>query len=199
MDRSYDYCRKGKASAEAVWIQALYDEDAVAGDRCAATLLMDLAKAFECTPLHEIWRRGVLLKSPLRALRLVLELCSAPRHLTLQCAVVEESGVSLSAVLAGLTFTTDCMFLALASETDRWVHNYPAVASVFRVAAIVDDVSLQIVCDNSEVVSDAMLDLSETAMRDLRKLGCTVSAGPRWQPGGKTLVTTSCSTVRAQI
>jgi hypothetical protein len=69
-NRGYDYSRKGKASAEAVWVQALYDEDAAASLQASATLLMDLTKAFESVPLHEVWRRGVLMKFPLKILRL---------------------------------------------------------------------------------------------------------------------------------
>jgi hypothetical protein len=194
LQRPYDFSRKGKASAEAVWIQALGDEDAEASGEASATLLMDLTKAFESVPLHEVWRRGVLLKFPLKILRLGLELCSAPRHLTYGGAVMAKGVASLSAILAGLTFATDYMFIALAPEIDRWVYRYPCL----KVAAVVDDVSIQM-SGPAEEVSELMLTVSAEAMGDLRKLGCIVSAGPRWRPGGKTVVTASCSRVAGVI
>ena len=109
-----------------------------------------------------------------------LELRSAPRHLTYRGAVVAEGVVSTSAVLAGLTFATDYMFLALAPEIDRWVYRYLGIV----VAAVVDDISIQ-VRGSEDQVSELMVAISLEAMTDLREPSCIVSAGPRWLPGAR--------------
>jgi len=155
---------------------------------------MDLTKAFESVPLHEVWRRGVLMKFPLKILRLGLELCCAPLHLTCNGAVLAEGVVTNSAVLAGLTFATDYMFLALAPEIDRWIYRYPGIV----VAAVVDDISIQ-VRGKTDEVGELFVAITTEAMADLRALGCVVSAGPRWLPGGKTMAVASCGKVRGAI
>ena len=86
------------------------------------------------------------------------------------------------------------MFLALAPETDRWVYRYPGLV----VAAVVDDISIQIRGTVDEV-SELFVTVTVEAMSDLRALGCIVSAGPRWLPGGKTMAAASCTEVKGVI
>ena len=110
LERNYDYGSRGRLLTDALWLQRLWDEDAQSLGEGAATVLMDLAKAFESTRLDEAWRRGLLLKAPLTLLRLALELCTFCRHLSYH-GCVDGTGVSsLSTVLAGTSFAVDVLF-----------------------------------------------------------------------------------------
>ena len=57
--RPYDWLAKGRRVEDAVWTQALHDEAAPFSGEASATILIDLAKAFESVPLEQVWRSGI--------------------------------------------------------------------------------------------------------------------------------------------
>ena len=56
--RAYDYGTLGRTSTDAVWLQAFYNEASSADGEVAATVLLDLQKAFESVPLARVWHQG---------------------------------------------------------------------------------------------------------------------------------------------
>ncbi len=99
--RPYNWAAPGRNAERAVWLHSLADEAAKAKGLDTAAVLIDLVKAFEHIPLSLLWERGGQHAFPMAALRLVLEICAAPRRLVFRGAV-SETAQSLTAVVAGL-------------------------------------------------------------------------------------------------
>jgi len=160
-------------------MQALYDESAVASDEAAATVLLDLTKAFESIPLELVWARGKAAGFPLGILRLSLEMCSFVRHLVLD-GVIAEGVTTLSAVLAGTSFATDLLYIVMIVPCDRLERGWPGL----NLSLVVDDLSIQAVGPKHKL-AETILGATDMALEDLTDMGCLVSVGETWLPGGK--------------
>ncbi len=185
--RPYNWATKGRSSVGAVWRQSLYDEAAAASGQSSATLLLDLVKAFEMVQLRLVWEAGVRLGFPLVILRLVLESFSLARHLVYAGAFAEAVW-TLSAVLAGGGFATDCLFLVLVQPIDDWLIAYP-MASVCLFA---DDINAHIIGSHS-VVAEVIVQGGRQLIHTLEDdLGLQVSRGTSWSThGGKSVAVSS--------
>jgi len=181
--RKYDYGGKGRTSTDAVWLQSLYDEAMEASGLAAATMLLDLMKAFESVPLEHVWACGLRLGFPLGILRLSLEVCAFARHLTLE-GVTAQGVYSLSAIMAGTSFATDLLFAVMIAPCDSLLEVWPSL----NLSLVVDDLAVQAVGEKDDVPT-IMLEASAAVIEDLAAMGCMVSKGERWLPGGKTVVT----------
>ena len=179
--RPYDYGARGRKATDAVWLQALYDEAAEEDGEAAATVLLDLTKAFESVPLALVWERGLALGFPAGILRLSLEVCAFVRHLTLD-GVCGEGVHSLSAILAGTSFATDLLYVVMMGPCDRLAEAWPRL----NLSLVVDDLAAQVVGSREEVPG-TIVGVTRMAVEDLTALGCMVSIGGTWAPGGKTI------------
>jgi len=164
-------------------LQALYDEAAVAGDDAAATVLFDLVKAFESVPLEKVWARGLELGFPAGILRLALEVCSFTRHLTLE-GVVAQGVDTLSAILAGLSFATDLLFVVFVGPCDRLMEAWPRL----NLSLVVDDLAAQLV-GRPNALAGEINAVARQVVSELTAVGCLVSKGDCWAPEGKTVAT----------
>ncbi len=135
--RPYNWAAPGRSAEEAVWEQSVLDEAAASRGDVSASTLVDLAKAFEHIPLQLLWDRGRSHGFPLVLLRLILELCAAPRRLVYKMAV-SEPVYTLTAVIAGLVSSIDLMFLLLIDVMDGLAARFPMV----RLTAYVDDITM---------------------------------------------------------
>jgi len=176
-ERPYDYGGRGRKATDAVWLQALHDEAALANGKEASTLLLDLTKAFESVPLEHIWERGIALGFPLGVLRLSLEMCAFSRHLTLY-GVVADGVDSVSAILAGTSFATDLLFAVFTGPCDRVLEIWPSL----NLSLVVDDLAIQGV-DERRALSDTIGEASDMVIQELTAIGCIVSKGSEWNPG----------------
>ncbi len=143
--RPYNWAAPGRSAEEAVWEQSVLDEAAAGRGEVSASTLVDLAKAFEHIPLQLLWERGRSHGFPLVLLRLILELCAAPRRLVYKAAVSEPVH-TLTAVIAGLVSSIDMMFLLLIDVMDGLAARFPLV----RLTAYVDDITMH--CTGAEGV-----------------------------------------------
>jgi len=178
--RKYDYGGRGRTSTDAVWLQALHDESAEVLGRASSTVLLDLCKAFESVPLERVWARGLAENFPVGVLRLALEVCSFTRHLTLEGVV--SAGVStLSAILAGTSFATDLLYLVMLEPCDRLEREF---GPDLNLSLVVDDLAIQAVVPEA-ALQGAIVGATRMAVEDLTDIGCMVSIGGRWAPGGE--------------
>jgi len=174
-------------------MQALYDETAVASGEVAATVLLDLAKAFESVPLELVWERGKDRGFPLGVLRLSLEVCAFVRHLTLAGATAD--GVStLSAILAGTSFATDLLYAVLIVPCDNLLLRWPRL----NLSLVVDDLAVQAV-GTEEDVPGTITGAIRQVVGELTAAGCMVSKGGAWAPGGKTVATGTSARLRRRL
>ncbi len=79
--RSYNWAAPERNAERVAWLQSLASEAARFRGLESASFLIDLVKAFESIPLELLWERGQRHGFPLQVLRLVLEICAAPRRL----------------------------------------------------------------------------------------------------------------------
>ena len=191
--RRYDYGLRGRSSTEAVWVQALHDEAAEFTGEAAATALLDLTKAFESVPLAMVWARGCQLGFPLAVLRLSLEMCAFARHLVLE-GVLGEGIDTLSAILAGLSFATDLLFIIMTEPCDRLERKWPDL----NLSLVVDDLAVQAV-GPEQVVAETITAAVDKVVDELTAIGCMVSLGDTWAPGGKTIVVGTSQQVMGRL
>ena len=118
IERSYNWAAKGRSTEAAVWKQSIQAEAARASGLEPAACLIDLVKAFEMVKLELVWRFGLDLHFPPVLLKLILEACAFARHLVFQGAVAEAVW-SLSAILAGGSFTTDLLLIIMVRPCDQ--------------------------------------------------------------------------------
>jgi len=191
--RRYDYGLRGRSSTEAVWVQALHDEATEFTGEAAATALLDLTKAFESVPLAMVWARGCQLGFPLAVLRLSLEMCAFARHLVLE-GVLGEGIDTLSAILAGLSFATDLLFIIMTEPCDRLERKWPDL----NLSLVVDDLAVQAV-GPEQVVAETITAAVDKVVDELTAIGCMVSLGDTWAPGGKTIVVGTSQQVMGRL
>ena len=185
--RSYDFGARGRQSTDAVWTQALYDEAMEQSGMAASTVLYDLVKAFESVPLEHVWGRGLVMGFPPGVLRLALEVCSFARHLTLS-GVVAKGVDTLSAILAGTTFATDLLYAVMVGPCDRLGEMLPSL----NLSLVVDDLAVQAIGSEGQVVRDTRR-ANHIVVDELTDIGCLVSRGTTWAPGGGNTVAVSTS------
>ncbi len=136
-ERSYNWACRGRCAEDAVWRTTILDEVARARGWSSAATLLDLAKAFEHIPLQCVWQQGIKRGFPAVVLRLVLQSCAFPRRLLYRGAYSAVTS-SLTAVVAGLTFATDCLYLIMIDVLDTVAAAHPTV----DLGLYVDDVRL---------------------------------------------------------
>ena len=113
----------------------------------AASVLIDLVKAFELVRLELVWAAGLRLGFPAVILRLVLEAFAFARRLVINAAL-SEATVTLSAILAGGSFATDALFLVLIEPCDALLRAHqPRV----DLRLFVDDLTIDAVGTELEV------------------------------------------------
>ena len=117
VERPYNWAAKGRSPQAAAWHHSLRAEAAVARGLDAASILIDLVKAFELVRLELVWAAGISLGFPPVILRLVLEAFAFARRLVINTAL-SEATVTLSAILAGGSFATDALFIVLVGPCD---------------------------------------------------------------------------------
>ncbi len=163
--RPFNWAAPGRSAEKAVWQVSLRDEAAAARGQSSASSMLDLVKAFEHIPLETLWKKGREHSFPLVILRLVLEMCAAPRRLVFRGAVSEPTA-TLTAVIAGLVIAIDCMYLMVIDALDRLRADFPQVKSI----AYVDDLTLHRVGSEDEVRQD-LAAATKQLVRELEE-GC---------------------------
>ncbi len=163
--RPFNWAGPGRSAEKAVWQVSLLDEAAAARGMCSGATLVDLVKAFEHIPLETLWERGKKHGFPLIVLRLVLELCAAPRRLVYKGALSDVTS-TLTAVVAGLVAAIDCMHLMIVDALDRIRRDYPQLRSI----EYVDDLTLHRSGTEEEVRSD-LADATRQLVEELEQ-GC---------------------------
>ncbi len=163
--RPFNWAAPGRSAEKAVWVVSLLDEAAAAKGFSSGATLVDLVKAFEHIPLETLWQRGKRHGFPQVILRLVLELCAAPRRLVYRGAVSAATS-TLTAVVAGLVAAIDLMHLMVVDALDRLRRDFPQL----RTIAYVDDLTLHRTGPEEEVKEELAL-ATEQLVRELEE-GC---------------------------
>ncbi len=195
-DRTYNWATRGKSSESAVWRTTVIDEAARSRGWASGATFLDLAKAFEHIPLQRIWERGLQMKYPLRVLRMVLQVCAFPRRLIYNGAL-SSSTSTLSAVIAGLTFSTDCLYLIMIEVIDDLVISHPQLDP----GLYIDDVKLHRWGVEGTFEAD-LTQATETCINLLEdRCSLVVSRAKRWMRGkpGKTVAVGSTPTARQRM
>ena len=86
--------------------------------------MYDLVKAYEMVPPENVWMAGLKLHFPPDILRLELEAFAAARTVVVGHAFADPVQ-SRSALVAGGSFATDCLFLVLADPCDSILLEHP--------------------------------------------------------------------------
>ncbi len=161
--RRYDWAASGKSSEQGVWVQSIRHAAARArGDHLASTLL-DLAKAYEHVPLEAVWSAGIRKGYPRKILRLTLEACSFTRYLYYK-GVLSSPTQTLTAVIAGMTFSTDLLFLLLTDVADDLLISHPSL----DLCMYVDDLRMTAV-GSEESTARTILQATDQCIRDLEE------------------------------
>jgi len=126
-------------------------------------------------------------------LRLALEVCAFTRYLALE-GVAGEGVDTLSAILAGTSFATDLLYLVVTGPCDRLMARWPSI----NLSAVVDDLAAQVVGTEGRV-APVIQEVTDQLVGDLSAIGCMVSQGEEWLPGGKTVVVTTSDACRDRI
>ena len=148
---------------------------------------MDLVEAYEMVRLDVVWKAGVRMQFPLEILRLTLEASAFSRVLKLGKAFADPID-TLSAILAGGSFATDCLFLVLAEPLDELCSIFPQAEPML----FVDDVTIHVSGSAEEVAT--LQDIMDYAILELGGvLEVRISRAAAWQRDSskKTVVTFS--------
>ena len=135
----YDWMGKGKGAERAVWAQSVIEEAQRQRGRHTASMLLDLAKAYERVPLGRVWSRGLQRGFPRRLLALGLETCAFARRLVYRNAV-SQAAETLTALLAGMGMAGDMLFLVLSEPIEEILNAYTNV----HVCLVADDIKVMV-------------------------------------------------------
>ncbi len=190
--RAYNWAAPGRSAERAAWLHSLADEVAKAKGMESATALIDLVKAFEHIPLSLLWRRGAEHGFPMAVLRLVLEICAAPRRLVFRGAL-SQTVSSLTAVVAGLVMAVDLMFLAIVNTMDELSVKFPEVG----IITYVDDLTLRRAGPAELVKEELRLAVQECVRQLEEDCHMVVSRGRKWRGDeGKSVAVASTKRMR---
>ena len=122
-------------------------------------------------PLENVWRAGLKLQFPPDILRMELEAFAAARTLLVNGACSEPVS-SLSALVAGASFATDCLFLVLVEPLDQILIEHPrnSLCEV-HAAFYADDINMIVSGPAVEAeaeaasVADTVIDKLENILR----------------------------------
>ena len=115
--RSYNWAARGRSAQDAVWHQRVACEAAASQGHAVYADLYDLWKACEAMPLENVWRAGLKMHFPPEIFRLEIETFAAARTVVVNGACADPIN-TLSALVAGGSFATECLFLFLAGPCD---------------------------------------------------------------------------------
>jgi len=104
--------------------------------------------------------------------------------------VVSDGVETLSAILAGTTFATDLLYLVMLEPCDR----LESAWADLNLSLVVDDLAIQAVRPEDELMG-VITAATRQAISDLSEIGCLVSVGQGWAPGGKTIAVSSSAKV----
>ena len=107
-----------------MWHQSVACEAAASQGHAVFADLYDLTKAYEAVPLENVWRAGLNMHFPPEILRLEIEAFAAARTVVVNGACAEPID-TLSALVAGGSFATDCLFLVLVGPCDAILLEHP--------------------------------------------------------------------------
>ena len=129
----------GNGAEKVVWAQSVIEEAQGQRGRHTASVLIDLAKAYERVPLERVWSRGLAKGFPPRILALGLEICSFARRLVYRGAVSDEAR-TLTALLAGMGMASDMLYLVLSEPIDSIL----SINSNLHVCLVADDIKVMV-------------------------------------------------------
>eukprot|EP00959_Pyramimonas_sp_CCMP1952_P006349 132767-Pyramimonas_sp.AAC.1 len=113
---------KGRASAEAVWWQALHNEASRAQGLSVGCVLLDLWKAYEVVSLAMAQRRGLDMGYPEQLVQAAIRVYSGARHLVIDGVVSSECFYLSSGLIAGCSHAgrlLRCAMMVLDAEHRR--------------------------------------------------------------------------------
>jgi len=160
--REYFYGGKGASTETCVWRQALFGELAYYQSRLAATVLMDLYKAYETMKHAAVIRAARKYQYPLWALRYILATYRMERALTVGPAHTKAIKVC-GTVVAGESNATTMLRLLLIGPCDEVVQYHPNV----HLAVLVDDLQIQKIGDTEKEVDDELHEAEEDLTQGL--------------------------------
>ena len=176
VERPYNWAAKGRSPQAAAWHHSLRAEAAVARGLEAASILIDLVKAFELVRLEVVWAAGLSLGFPAVILRLVLEAFAFARRLVVNTAL-SEATLTLSAILAGGSFATDALFIVLIGPCDVLLRTHqPRVG----LRLFVDDLTIDAVGMALQIYEALPAALRDCIFAFETELRFSVSRGGRW-------------------
>ena len=194
--RKYNWAAKGRSATDAVWKQAILAEAAVARGKATASVLLDLVKAFELVKLHLVWIAGLKHGFHPVILRLCLEAFSLLRRLVIGGACSEPIS-TLSAILAGGSFATDCMYIILIDPCDLLLEEHPEAG----LCLFVDDITIHEQGDTEMGVATNLQKITDRCVQMLEDdLEGKVSRASKWCIDTKTktvAIGSSCKVNRA--
>ena len=122
-----------------MWEQSVRSGAATTRGLSSGSTLLDLRKAYELVRLELVWKAAINIRAPLHVLRLEIQAYTAVRHLQ-DGGVLSNACQTDSAIVAGGTFATDCLFITLYDSCDRiLIEHVPIQLSLY-----VDDIALHI-------------------------------------------------------
>ena len=179
--RDYWWGGTGHSVESCVWQQGLNGEYAAATGRKAASVLLDLVKAYETLGHRMCAMRFREAAVPLRYARWCLRCYAGPRVLRVDGAFSEVFSVD-SSIVAGCAGATTLLKAVLLKTCDLAVARALDMATVVKLFVVVDDVTIQGVSageaakDLYEGFEQDMCDVTNAVVDDLENsVGGTVS------------------------
>ena len=112
-------------------------------------MLFDLVKAYERVALARVWERGLRMGFPRHVLVLSLEACAFARRLFFKGAVSEEAH-TLTALLAGLGFANELLFMVMSEPMDSILLRWPSLTAYM----VADDITITMEGQEDRVAQD---------------------------------------------
>ena len=100
-------------------------------------------------PLSKVWERGLEMNFPKTILALSLEACAFTRRLFFKGAMSSPAH-TLTALLAGLGFANEMLFLVLVEPMDGILREWPGISACL----VADDIKLAVAGEQSRVAAD---------------------------------------------
>ena len=174
--REYWYGERGRTCDMAVWRQALTSEYASATGQCAISALLDLHKAYEHVPHEWLVKQAVKYSFNWKLVRFLIMLYSMLR-MVLAGGVATGSVRATRTIVAGCSFATTLLRLALISTLDRAATAWPSVMFV----VVVDDIQLQALGTNATLVANLVKSAVQMTKRGLTDECGLVVSEPKFQ------------------
>ena len=183
----------GMGAEKAVWTQSVREEAMAQRGKATASVLFDLVKAYERIVLAKVWDRGREMGFPRDILILSLEACAFARRLFFKGAV-SEAAHTLTALLAGLGFANELLFLVMVEPIDDILVRWPCLT----VCMVADDITITVEGEEGSVARDLDKVTGECIGRWEEGMGMKVSRNER-DKEGKTVGIASRATVRRRL